>query len=262
MTKEHKAYLKKQGRYKAFVMLSQALLLLGGVGLWELAANLAWIDPFIFSSPTRMYGMLQTMLSAGTLLRHVWITSMEVALGFAIGSILGMAIAVLLWANGFCRRVFNPFLVVFNALPKTALAPIIIVWVGNNIRAVIVIALLISVVVTVLNILTGLMQVEEDKIKLLESFQASRLQVLTKAVIPGSMPSIMNALKVNIGLSFVGVIVGEFLVAREGLGFMIIHGSQVFRMDMVMLSIVLLCFMAALFYGVLVVFERLLKRLL
>ncbi|MCL2169916.1 MAG: ABC transporter permease [Defluviitaleaceae bacterium] len=253
---EHQSFLKSIKRKKLMVTLTQILILISFFALWEMAARLGWVEAFIFSSPTRMWAMLVNMVESGEIFRHIGATTWSVFLGFMIGTLMGTAIAVILWANDFTRRVLNPYLVVFNALPKTALAPIIIVWMGNNSRAVIVTALLISVVVTILNMLTGFIGVEEDKIKLAQSFGAKKPAILQKIVFPASVPDLINALKINIGLSFVGVIVGEFLVANQGLGFLIIYGSQIFRMDMVMLSIMILCVMAAVFYGVIAFIEK------
>ena len=249
-------FLKNIKRNKFLVIFCQLLILIAFFGVWEVAASTGLIEAFIFSSPSRMWRMLLNMLENGQLFHHIWVTSSQVIAGFVLGTILGTAIAILLWASNFTRRVLNPYLVVFNALPKTALAPIIIVWMGNSTEAIIVTALLISVVVTVLNMLTGFVQTEEDKIKLAQSFGASKLQILSKVVFPASVPDLINALKINIGLSFVGVMVGEFLVAQAGLGFLIIYGSQIFRMDMVMLSIIILCILAAIFYQAIALLEK------
>jgi NitT/TauT family transport system permease protein len=253
---KHQLFLKKQRNKKHLITITQIIILIAFFALWEIAAAQGWIEAFIFSRPTRMYATLISMAKSGQLFHHIRITSWQVIAGFTLGTLLGTAIAVILWANDFARRVLNPYLVVFNALPKTALAPIIIVWLGNNPRAVIVTALLISVVVTILNMLTGFTQVEEDKIKLTQSFGATKLQVLAKVVFPSSVPDLINALKINIGLSFVGVIVGEFLVAQSGLGYLIVYGSQIFRMDMVMLSILILCALAAVFYQAVSMVEK------
>jgi len=225
----HLQFLRNLQRRKRLVLLCQIVLLVAFFAGWEAAVRVGLLEAFIFSSPSRMFRMLLNMLAAGELLQHIWITSWEVVVGFVIGSAMGVAISVALWWNGFLHKVLNPYLVVFNSLPKTALAPIIIVWLGNNVRAIIVTALLISVVVTVLNVLTGFMQVDSEKIKLAQSFGAKKRQVLTKVVFPASVPDLMNALKINIGLTFVGVIVGEFLVAQAGLGFLIVYGSQIFN---------------------------------
>ena len=257
---EHRQFLRNIRRRKRLVVLCQISLLAAFFAAWEGAVRLGWLEAFIFSSPTRMWNMLNTMASSGELFHHIFTTSWQVVAGFVIGSFLGIAISIALWWNDFLHRVLSPYLVVFNSLPKTALAPIIIVWLGNNPRAVVVTALLISVVVTVLNVLAGFMQVDEDKIKLAESFGAKKRQILAKVVFPASIPDILNALKINIGLTFVGVIVGEFLVAQAGLGFLIIYGSQIFRMDMVMLSILILCALAAVFYGLVVALEKMYRN--
>ena len=255
-SKEHLEFLQRLKMRKRLVIICQITLLIAFFTTWELAVQIGWLEAFIFSSPTRMYHMLINMLSTDLLLHHVWITLWEVVVGFTLGIIIGIGASILLWCNDFLRKVLNPYLIVFNSLPKTALAPIIIVWLGNNMRAIIVTALLISVVVTILNVLTGFLQVDEEKIKLARSFGAKKYQILTKVIFPASVPALINAIKVNIGLTFVGVIVGEFLVANAGLGYLIVYGSQIFRMDMVMLSIIILCTMAALFYQIIVLIEK------
>lgn len=256
MSKAQIAFLRGIGRRKKLVATCQVLILVAFFGIWELASSLGWIEAFIFSSPSRMWHMLLSMIEQGELFKHIWATGGQVVAGFVLGTVLGIVVAICLWGNDFMRQVLNPYLVVFNALPKTALAPIIIVWIGNNSRSIIVTALLISVVVTILNVLTGFTQVEEDKIRLAQSFGANKIQTLIKVVFPASVPDIINAIKINIGLSFVGVIVGEFLVAQAGLGFLIVYGSQIFRMDMVMLSILLLCCLAAVFYTIITFIEK------
>ena len=148
---------------------------------------------------------------------HIFITCFETIVGFLLGTILGALIAILLWWSDFVSRVLDPYLIVLNALPKVALAPIIIFWVGNGIKAIIVIALLISIVVTIISILSGFKEVDEDKIKLLKTFGASKFQILINLIIPASIPTLISALKINVGLSWVGVIMGEFLVAKNGL---------------------------------------------
>ena len=259
---EYIKFIKKEKYYKLLVVFLQLLLLVAFFAVWEVAANRGWIDPFIFSSPARMYNMFINMVTDGNIFRHIWSTSFAVMVSFLLGTILGVLVSVILWLSKILTDVLNPYLVVFNAMPKTALAPIIIVWFGNNMRAIVVVALLISIVVTILNVSSGFLQVEKDKIKLIESFNGNRFQILAKVIIPASFGSILNALKVSVGLSFVGVIVGEFLVAREGLGFLIVHGSQIFRMDMVMLSIIILCVLAWLFYQLVAILEKKLKKYL
>ena len=168
------------------------------------------------------------MLADGSLWMHITTTLWETIAGFLLGTILGTLTAVLLWWNRFIYDVTEPYLVILNSLPKTALAPIIIVWFGNNESSIILVALLTSVVVTVLSVLNGFLQVDEEKIRLIQILGGTKKQVLTKVIFPANIPCILNALKINVGLSFVGVIVGEFLVAQKGLGFLITYHSQTF----------------------------------
>lgn len=163
---------------------------------------------------------------------------------------------MLLWWSDFLAEVLDPYLVVLNSLPKIALGPIIIVWFGAGPPAIITMALLISVIVTILGVYTGFAQVDQDKIKLLKTFGATKLQVLQKVILPASIPTVVSALKINVGLSWVGVIVGEFLVSRAGLGYLIVYGGQVFRLDLVMTSVIILGLAAALMYQGVVYLER------
>lgn len=258
---EHKAYISSIKRQNRRVTLNRLAILVLFFALWELAGDLKWIDPFLTSTPSRMVKSLITIYGEGTLFKHIFVTCYETILGFVLGTILGTIIAVLLWWSDFVSRVMEPYLVVLNALPKVALAPIIIFWAGNGIKAIIIIALLISIIVTIIGVLSGFKEVDEDKIKLMKTFGASKLKILRKLIIPASTPTMISALKINVGLSWVGVIMGEFLVAKDGLGFLIVFGGQISQLDMVMMSIIILSFLAYLMYALVSVAEkRFMKR--
>lgn len=244
----HEAYLNEVKRNKLLVTLTRIGILVIFIALWEISAYFKWIDPFLFSSPSRMVKSLVSFYNDGTLFRHIFITCYETVLGFILGTILGTLVAIVLWWSKFISKVLEPYLVVLNALPKVALAPIIIFWAGNGTSSIIIIALLISIVVTIISVLSGFNEVSEDKIKLLKTFGANKLQTLNHLIIPASIPTLMSALKINVGLSWVGVIMGEFLVAKEGLGFIIVYGGQISQLDMVMMSIVILSVIAYLMY--------------
>jgi len=255
-SEEHKIYVKNIKRKKYFIILTRIIILIAFFSLWEIAGRLKWIDPFLTSTPYRMYKSFLQIYTEGTLLYHISITCFETIIGFVLGTILGTLIAILLWWSDFVSKVLDPYLIVLNALPKVALAPIIIFWVGNGIKAIIVIALLISIVVTVISVLNGFKEVDEDKIKLLKTFGASKLQILINLIIPASIGTLISALKINVGLSWVGVIMGEFLVAKNGLGFLIIFGGQISQLDMVMMSIVILSILAYIMYEIVAFIER------
>jgi len=253
---EQKKYIKEVKRRKHIIIFTRIIILITFFSLWEIAGRLNWIDSFLTSTPSKMFTSFIQVYNEGTLLTHISVTCFETITGFLLGTILGALIAVLLWWSDFVSKVLDPYIIVLNALPKVALAPIIIFWVGNGITAIIVIALLISIVVTIISILGGFREVDEDKIKLLKTFGATKLQILINLIIPASIPTLISALKINVGLSWVGVIMGEFLVAKEGLGFLIIYGGQVSQLDMVMMSIVILSILAYLMYEVVALIER------
>jgi NitT/TauT family transport system permease protein len=253
---EHMEYIRSVKKTNIKIAINRILILIAIFALWEIAGDLKWIDPFLTSTPSRMVKSLIKIYNEGTLFRHIWITCWETILGFSLGTVLGTFIAILLWWSDYVSRVLDPYIVVLNALPKVALAPIIIFWVGNGVKAIIIIALLISIIVTIISVLSGFKEVDQDKIKLLRTFGASKIQILANLIIPASIPTFISALKINVGLSWVGVIMGEFLVAKEGLGFLIVYGGQISQLDMVMMSIIILSFLAYLMYECVEFFEK------
>ena len=248
MSREHLEYIKKVKLELFKVTLFRIGILITLILVWELLAELKILDPFLTSSPSRIIKSLVSFIKEGTLFSHILITCYETILGFTLGTILGAMIAIVLWVFPFVSKVLDPYLVVLNALPKVALAPIIIFWVGNGMTAIIVIALLISIVTTIITVLTGFNEVDKGKLKLMQTLQASKFQTLRYLVFPANIKVIISALKINVGLSWVGVIMGEFLVARKGLGFLIVYGGQISQLDMVMMSIVLLSIIAFIMY--------------
>lgn len=256
ISEERKKYLKKQKIEKIAIKLIQFGIIIGLILLWEILANEGIIDSFIMSQPSRI---LKTFLnlSSNDLLEHLRVTCLETLIGFGLGVILGFLIAVLLWWSKFLSKVTEPFLVVLNSLPKVALGPIIIIWVGAGMPAIIVMALAISLIVTILEILNGFTNTDKELIKMAETFHANKFQVLTRIIIPANKHTFFNSLKVNIGLSLVGVITGEFLVSKAGLGYLIVYGGQVFQLDLVMTSVIILALVAYAMYEAVVILEKL-----
>jgi len=248
LSPERKAYLKKVRFLNTATWIVRVLILVMFFTVWEIAANLKLIDSFVTSQPSRMVRTLVNLYNNGDLFRHIFLTCIETVAGFIIGTILGTLVAVILWWSKFASRVLEPYLVVLNSLPKVALGPIFIIWIGAGPASIIAMALAISLIVTILEVLNAFLQTDEDKIKLVETFGANRLQVFTKVVFPSNIPAMINALKVNVGLSWVGVITGEFLVSRAGLGYLIVYGGQVFQLDLVMTSVIILAVAADLMY--------------
>lgn len=255
ISKERKEYIRKNKRQKRLVTLVQILILVIFLGVWELLADAKIIDSFITSQPSRI---LETFMNLGSndLLKHIGVTVYETIVGFLLGTILGIIIAIILWWSDFLAKVLDPYLVVLNSLPKVALGPVIIIWVGAGTPAIIVMAVAISLVVTILENLNGFMRTDKDLIKMAKTFQATKWQILTKIVIPANISTFINSLKVNIGLSLVGVISGEFLVSKAGLGYLIVYGGQVFKLDLVMASVIILGIVAGLMYLSVLILEK------
>ncbi len=249
-------YVRKIKRNRILIRIYQLLIFTGFLLIWEYTARHGIINDFIFCSPSKLFVTLVTMLKDGSLLHHIGITLYETLVSFVIVIAGSLIIATLLWWNKTLSRVMEPYLVILNALPKSALAPVLIVWLGSNKTTIIVCACSVAVFGSILNIYTGFVNVDADKIKLIETLKGNRFQCLKLVVLPSNIPNIISIMKVNIGLCLVGVVIGEFLAAREGLGYLIIYGSQTFKMSNVLLSILILCVIAMLLYMVLQHIEK------
>ena len=256
---EREVYLKKLQRRKRLILTAQVGLLVVLVALWEIMAQLGVIDSFITSQPSRVVKTIIN-LSSNDLLMHLGVTCTETIIGFVSGVLLGLVIASVLWWFKTFSQIFEPYLVILNSLPKIALGPIIIIWVGAGMKAIIVMALAISLVVTVMELLNGFNNTDKDKIKMARTFGATKAQIFTKIVLPSNVTTLVNSLKINLGLSLVGVIAGEFLVSKAGLGYLIVYGGQVFKLDLVMASVIILAVFAAIIYNLVLIFEKIVLK--
>lgn len=241
-------YLKVQRRRVWIIRLSQLLVFITLLGMWELAAQLKWVDPMLTSQPSKLIVSFRELAFQGNLFKDMYITSLETFLGILISMTLGTIIAIIFWWSSFASKVLEPYVVVLNALPKVALGPIFYIWLGDR-NSIYGMAIAISVVVTILMVESGFKETGKTKLKLMESFGATRFQMLRMVLLPASTPHFIATLKVNVGLTLVGVIMGEFLSSKAGLGYLIIYGGQVFQMDMVMVSIVMLAVLSVILYG-------------
>lgn len=247
-SQSHEEFLRKVKRRNRTILFTQIGILIISLALWEIAAQLKLIDTFLTSNPSSIWKLFLQYIVEGNLFHHIGISVMETIVGFVAGTLLGLIAATGLWWSSFWAKVFDPYLVILNSLPKTALAPIIIIWVGAGYSGIIVTAISVSIIVTIMNMYASFISVDEDKIRLLKTFGASKTQIFNKVVFPSSLPALMSTLKINIGLSWIGVIVGEFLVSRAGIGYLIMYGGQVFKLDIVMMSVAILIFISALMY--------------
>lgn len=255
-TSAYEEFIKSKKIEKYKILFWQIATLVIFLVAWELLANFNIIETFFFSKPTDISNLFVQYVKTGELFKHVGISVWETVLGFILGTAIGLIVAILLWWFETAAKVLDPFLVVLNALPKTALAPILIIWAGAGIRGIVVIAITLSVVVTILSAYNYFINVDEEKIKMLQSFGASKYQVLTKLILPANIANIINIVKINIGMSWVGVIVGEFLVSRYGIGYLIVYGGQVFRLDIVMMGVAVLAVCALVMYQAVNLIEK------
>lgn len=257
-SEEHRVYLSNLKRNKVIVTVLRIFILFMFVLIWEILARYNLINSFLSSSPVLVLKTTINLIKENDLIIHIWYTLYETIISFSIASILGLLIASLFWANKRVAMVFDPYLTVLNSLPKVSLGPLLIIWVGANVRSIIVMAILISVFTTIINMYNAFNQTDKSKVLLLKSFGASKMQVFMKLVLPFNVKTLMNTLKINISLSLIGVIMGELLVSKKGLGYLITYGSQVFNLNLVITSIFILGIISYILY---LVIEKVEKRL-
>lgn len=243
-----KKFILSYKRKKAIILAAQIGILVFGLIIWEVLTRFKLVDAFFISSPTRIAKAMGLLFKSGEIYEHMGITLLECILGFTISTVVGVLIAIGLWWSDYLRRIFDPYLVIFNSLPKIALAPIIIIWVGLGMKAIVAMAFLICIIITITSVLNGFISCDPDKILLMRTMGATKAQIMLKLVLPYSVPNLIAVLKMNIGLSWVGTIMGEYLTSKAGLGYLIIYGGQVFKIDLVMAATTLLCFMAGIMY--------------
>ena len=252
---EHLLFLKKRKRRKRFIIFIQLLILILFLSIWQLLANYNLINTFLFSSPKDIYNTLIS-LGKSNLYDHIYVTFYETIVSFLIASILGLIVASILWLNRTIAEIFDPYLTVINSLPKVALGPLIIIWVGAGVNSIIVMALMITLILSIINIYNGFLSTNEEYITLLKSMNASKIQIFYKVIIPANYKTIFNAFKINISMSLIGVIMGELLVSKKGLGYLIMYGSQVFNINLIITSVFILGLLSYLIYYVLKLIEK------
>ena len=258
-SKEHLKYLRKKKLTTASVIILQIAILVIFFGCWELLTQIGVLDSFLFSSPSKILKTFKMLWENGEILKHSLITLKETLYAFFIATGIGFAVAILLWSNNFIRRVLEPYIVVLNSLPKIALGPIIIIWMGAGNQAIITMGVLIVVIVTVINILTAFVNTDKNIISLCEAMGANKFQIFFKVVLPSAFPDIISTLKINVGLSWIGSIMGEYLVTKAGLGYLLIYGGITFDLNLIMTAVVVLCFLATIMYFAIALLEKIVK---
>jgi NitT/TauT family transport system permease protein len=262
-SRQYTDWLRRERLRRMVVLTSQAGVLLAFLLLWELLPRLQLVNPFFTSYPSAIGSTFVSLLKStpqqASILTHTFSTLFATVLGFSLAMLLGTTAAATLWWWDSLYKTLDPYLVIANAMPKTAFVPIFYIWLGPS-RSIYAMSLAISLFVTILMIYSGFQVVDANKIKLARTFGASKAHVLTKVILPGSIPTMIATIKVNAGLSLVGVVVGEFQSANVGLGYLIQYGSQIFRLDIVMTAVTVLAVMSSLMYGAIVWAENLMMR--
>ncbi len=253
---EHQNYLKKIKKRNLLIHIVQLLICLLFFGIWELLAQTNTINTFLYSSPLKIIITITNMFKSNTLLSHIGITIYEVLISFIITSFLGLLIAAILWWKTFLSKVFEPFLTILNSLPKVALGPLIIIWAGASIKSIIIMSLLISLFTTIINLHQAFKATNHDYITLLKSFKATKKDIFFKVIMPCNKENILSTLKINMSMNFIGVIMGELLVSKRGLGYLIMYGSQVFNINLVITAIIILAILSFIFYYLISFLEK------
>lgn len=260
MSEGQKKYLKKLKLNKLFILNMQILIVIGFLVLWEMLVNKGIISGFIYSSPSRIFSTIIELIKTNNLFIHIFTTLKEVTIAFTLGIFLGFIIAIILYEFKMFAKIIDPFLTMLNSLPKVALGPLIIIIFGANTKSIIVMALLINLIVSIITIYNGFLETDEYRLKLFKTLGASKMQILFKLVIPSSYHTIITSLKLSLSLSLIGVLTGEFLVSKQGIGYLIVYGKQVFNLNYVMTGIVILAIISYILYKFITILENILLK--
>ena len=256
MSPKQKKYLKKIKLTKLFILVSQIFITIFFLLLWEILSSKGIINSFIFSSPSKIFKTIIDLYKNNNLLNHIYVTLRELIISFTLGTLIGFIFAIIFYFVNILKKIFDPFLTLLNSLPKVSLGPLLIIWLGANTKSIIVMSLLINTIVTLITIYNGLINTDEYKIKMFKSFKANKFQLLFNLIIPANKETILSSIKLNISMSLIGVIMGEFLVSKAGIGYLILYGTQVFNLNLVMSGIVIIMIISFIIYEIINYIEK------
>ena len=253
-------YIKKYKRRKKHILFTQIMIFILFIVIWELLARYELINTFIMSSPSRVIKTIINLYQTNNLFNHIWVTLYETILAFTLTLIISILVSIILYKSDFLAKVVDPYLTLLNSLPKVALGPILIIWIGANEKSIITMGILITIIVSIQSIYNGFKSTSPNKIKLMKTFNASDKDIFLKLVFPQNVKTIVNTLKINTALCLVGIIMGEFLTSKAGIGYLILYGSQVFNLDLVMSGIFILVILSILIYKIITYIEKRLEK--
>ena len=253
---EHINYLKKIKKKKLIIKFIQISIIILFITIWEFLAKKNIINTFIFSSPSKIINTITNLHKTNNLYKNIFITIYETLISFFLATFIGIIVATLMWWNDYFAKIIEPYLTLLNSLPKVALGPIIIIWSGAGIKSIIIMALLISTIISIIDIYQGFINTDKNKIKLMKTFKATKFKILKKLIFPSNINTIVSVLKVNISMSLIGVIMGEFLVSKEGIGYLIMYGSQIFNLNLVIAGIIILSIISIIMYYLVKIIEN------
>ena len=260
MSNGYKKFLKKIKRENIIVIITQIILILLFFIIWQILSDKKIIDSFLFSNPKRILSTIIELIKKNNFFKHIYTTIYEIIISFILGNFIGLFIASILWFNKFISRVLDPFLTILNALPKVALGPLIIIIIGANMKSIIVMSLLISSIISIINIYNSFNSTDENKIKIVKSMNGNKFQIFYHVVLKDNYQKILESFKLNISMCFIGVIMGELLVSKQGIGYLIMYGSQVFNMNLVLTGIILLIILTIILYMIMIKIEKTSKK--
>lgn len=254
--KNYSEYLsnKKKNKYK--IVCIQLFILVFFFFIWEFLAYTNILNEFLVSKPTKIFSLFLNYLQEDNLFKHISTSVIETLIGLVIGSILGLFIAIILYFSQTLYKILDPYLTVLNALPKTALAPILIIWAGTNMKGIILVSVSLSIIITIISCYSYFQTTDESLIKLMNVLKANKIQILFKVILPSNSANLLSTLKINVGLSWIGTIVGEFLVSKNGIGYLLMYGGMVFRLDLVMMGVIILAIIAFIMYECINIIEK------
>lgn len=256
-SKEHIIYLKKLKKEKYIIRFFKLFIITLLIIIWELSAKYKLINTFLFSSPTLIIKTIINLYKDNNLFTHIFITFSETIISFILATAIGIIVATFMWWNKKIAKILDPYLTVLNSLPKVSLGPLIIIWCGAGIKSIILMAILISVFNTIISMYNAFISTDKLKITLLKSLNAQKSQIFTKLIFRANLPTLINVLKINISMCLIGVIMGELLVSKKGIGYLITYGSQVFNLNLIISSIFILGILSYILY---LIVEKIKKR--